>query len=63
MLCYISILSFGSEDFINCDNFGKLIWQLQRNHIDVFNISIMQQLVTNFDNQELTEVVEAYNEN
>ena len=52
----------GSEDFISCDNFGKLVRQLQRSHIDVFNISIIQQLVANFDNQELTKVVEAYNE-
>ena len=52
----------GSEDFIGCDNFGKIVRQLQRNHIDVLNISIIQQLVANFDNQELTKVVEAYNE-
>ena len=51
----------GSEEFIGCDSFGKLMRQLQRDHIDVFNISILQQLVTCFDNHELTEVIEAYN--
>ena len=52
----------GSEEFIGCDNFGKLMWQLQRDHIDVFNISILQQLVACFDNDELIEVIKEYNE-
>ena len=52
----------GSEDFIECDNFDKLMRQLQRDHIDVFNISILQQLVACFNNGELTEVIETYNE-
>ena len=52
----------GTEDFIGCDNFDKLMRQIQRDHIDVFNISILQQLVACFDNHELTEVIEAYNE-
>ena len=51
----------GTEDFIGCDNFDKLMRQLQRDHIDVFNISILQQLVACFDNHELTKVIEAYN--
>ena len=50
----------GSDVFNECDNFGKLMRQLQRDHIDVFNISILQHLVSNFDNHELNEVVEAY---
>ena len=36
--------------------------QLQRDHISVFNISILQQLVACFDNHELTEVIKTYNE-
>ena len=52
----------GSEYFIGCNNFDKLMWQLQRDQIDVFNISILQQLVACFDNHELTEVIEAYNQ-
>ena len=53
----------GSNVFIGCDTFGKLMRQLQRDHmIDVFNISNLQDLVANFDKDELTELVEAYNE-
>ena len=52
----------GSEDFIECDNFDKLMRQLHQNHIDVFNISILQQLVACFNNRELTKVIKAYNE-
>ena len=52
----------GSEEFIGCGNFGKLIWQLQRDHISVFNISTLQQLLGCFNNRELTEAIEAYNE-
>ena len=52
----------GSEDFIGCDNFDKLMRQLQRDHIGVFNVSLLQQLVACFNNHELTEVIEAYNE-
>ena len=54
--------AIGSEDFARCDNFDKLMRQLQRDHIDVFNISILQRLVACFDNHELTKVIEAYNE-
>ena len=52
----------GTEDFIACDNFDKLMRQLQRDHIGVFNISTLQQLVACFDNHGLTKVIEAYNE-
>ena len=52
----------GSEEFIGCGNFDKLIWQLQRDHISVFNISILQKLLSCFNNLELTEAIEAYNE-
>ena len=52
----------GSEDYIRCDNFDKLMRQLQRYHISVFNISILQQLLSCFNNHELTEAIEAYNE-
>ena len=51
-----------SEDFIGCDNFEKLVRQLQQGHIDVFNVSILQQLVDRFDNPELTKVIDEYNE-
>ena len=36
--------------------------KLQQDHIDVFNISILQQLVACFKNQEQTQVIEVYNE-
>ena len=52
----------GTDVFIECDTFGKLMRQLQRDHIDVFNISNLQDLVANFDKDKLTEVIEAYNE-
>ena len=52
----------GSEEYIRCDTFDRLLWQLQQNHIDVFNISFLQQLVACFDNQELTAAIQAYNE-
>ena len=38
--------AIGSEEFIGCDNFGKLMRQLQRDHIDVFNISILQSSIS-----------------
>ena len=52
----------GSEDFIGCDNFDKLMRQLQQDHVDVFNIYILQQLLACFDFHEQTEIIEAYNE-
>ena len=51
----------GKDDFIGCDNFDKLMRQLQRDHIDVFNISTLQQLVACFDNLPET-VITTYNE-
>ena len=51
----------GRENFIGCDNFDKLMRQLQRDHIGVFNISILQQLVACFKNQKQTELIEMYN--
>ena len=51
----------GSEDFIGCANFDKLMRQLQRDHIGVFNVSILQHLVACFDNQKQTELIEMYN--
>ena len=51
----------GNETFNRCENFGEILNQLQQDHIDVFNISILQQLVACFD-KICTEVVEAYNE-
>ena len=61
-LVWCSVDSFvGSEEFIGCDNFDKLMRQLQqRNNMDVFNIFILQKLVACFNNHELTEVIEAY---
>ena len=54
--------AIGTKDFSGCDNFGELLEKLQQDHIDVFNISILQQLVACLDNLEQTEVIEAYNE-
>ena len=55
--------SIGSDKCIGCNSFSKVLRHLQRNqHIDVFNISVLQQLVACFDNLELTEVIEDYNQ-
>ena len=50
----------GTEKFSRCDNFDKLIRQLERDQIDVFNISWLKELVAYFDNDELTKLVELY---
>ena len=50
----------GTKDFSECDDFGKLLEKLQEDHIDVFNVSLLQQLVSCFDNCEQTLVIEAY---
>ena len=52
----------GSEELNRCDNFGKLMRQLRQEHIDVFNISYLRDLVANFDKEELNEIIKAYNE-
>ena len=54
--------AIGTKVFSECDNFGELLEELQQDHVDVFNISILQQLLACFNNHELTEVIEAYNE-
>ena len=54
--------AIGTKAFSRCDNFGEILEQLQQDYIDVFNLSILQQLVACFDNCEPTEVIEAYNE-
>ena len=55
-------IATGTEEFSHCDNFDKLIRQLERNQIDVFNISRLQELVACFKKNELTELVELYEE-
>ena len=52
----------GSEEFTECENFEKLMRQLQRGHyIDVFNISILQELLAScLNNDKLTKVIRAY---
>ena len=52
----------GTEEFSRCDNFDKLIRQLQRDQIDVFNISRLKELVVCFNKDELIELVELYEE-
>ena len=54
--------AIGTKVFSSCENFGELLEKLQQDHIDVFNVSILQQLVACFDNHEQTEVIKAYNE-
>ena len=55
--------AIGTEVFSGCDNFGELLEKLQRDHIDVFNITLLQELVANFEKDKPTdEVIEAYNE-
>ena len=50
----------GTEDFSECANFCKLIRLLQRDHIDIFNISILQGLIACFNKVDLAELIEAY---
>ena len=53
--------TIGTKVFSGCKNFGELLEKLQLDHIDVFNISLLQQLVANFDKDKSTdEVIEAY---
>ena len=55
--------AIGTKAFSGCDNFEKLLQQLQQDHIDVFNISILKQLMAIFEKDVSTdEVIEAYNE-
>ena len=49
-----------TDDFESCDNFNQLMRKLQRDHIDIFNISRLQGLAICFDKQELIELVEMY---
>ena len=37
--------AIGTKAFSRCDNFGEILEQLQQDYIDVFNLSILQQLV------------------
>ena len=51
--------TIGTEVFGGCDNFGEVLEKLQHDHIDVFNISILQQLVACLKkNHEQIEVIE-----
>ena len=50
----------GTEDFSECAYFCKLIRLLQRDHIDIFNISILQGLIACFNKVDLAELIEAY---
>ena len=55
--------AIGTKVFSGCDNFGELLEKLQQDHIDVFNITLLQQLMANFELDKSTnEVIEAYNE-
>ena len=47
-------------EFSSCDSFDKLMQKLQQDHIDIFNTSRLQGLVSCFDEVELTELVELY---
>lgn len=53
---------FGIEELNECKSFYPLLEQLQRSHIDVFNISILDDLATSFDENDksLTEVIKSY---
>ena len=50
-----------AKAFHGCESFEEILDQLQQDHVDVFNISILQQLVACFDNCEQAEII-AYNE-
>ena len=52
----------GTDEFRSCENFNQLMLKLQQEYIDIFNISRLQGLVNCFDKQELTELVEMYEE-
>ena len=53
----------GTTAFSDCENFENLLQQMQQDHIDVFNVSLLQQLLANFEKDKaIDEVIEAYNE-
>ena len=53
----------GTTAFSDCENFENLLQQMQQDHIDVFNVSLLQQLLANFEkDKSIDEVIEAYNE-
>ena len=51
-----------TEDFSSCDNFEKLMHQLQQKHISIFNISKLQLLCTKYfeEHHDLMKIVQAY---
>ena len=49
----------GTEVFKRCENFGEILQLLLQDHIDVFNICILQQLMTYC---KQTEIIESYKE-
>ena len=55
--------AMGIDELDGCENFDKLLEQLQRHNIGVFNIFVLQNLarIRSLVNTEMTEVVEAYN--
>ena len=56
----LSLLSLTAEEFTNCDSINKILSQLERDHMDVFNVSILQDLANSLNNTELIETIEAY---
>ena len=50
----------GTKDFSSCGNFCELMELLQRDHIDIFNISILQGLIACFKKDGLKKLVQAY---
>ena len=53
----------GTKDFSSCENFDELLRMLQeQEYIDTFNIVGLQDLVTHFNQDELTQLVKNYDE-
>ena len=53
----------GTKDFSRCKNFDELLLLLQeQEYIDTFNIIGLQDLVAHFNRDELTQLVENYDE-
>ena len=54
--------AIGTKVFSGCDDFGELLEKLQQDHIDVFNITLLQQLMANFEKDISTDEVTEYKE-
>ena len=51
---------FDTENFSQCTNFGTLLRQLRRGHVDTFNTYYLRELVAYFEKDQLAERIREY---